>query len=355
MAILQGILDTDGYMQSASVVCTLSSERLRDDLIHLVQSLGGTARYTIKKTYRHDAYVIVMHIPQSLGCPFRLERKAKLWRERRGFAQVRRGVRRIVSIDFVGVKEAQCITVEAEDHLYLTRGFIPTHNSLLSINAALAEWRRGRNVAVFTLENPIDMTLDRIACAAVSVDSTKWQKGQCDEGEVQRIMLFKEQMEKTSNQIHLLAPPAGQRNVASMLRQADILDVDSVIIDQMSHMEHPSPKSKPRWEVVREIMQSLAVAASSGPNPKPVLLMAQISRDGKEKADKRGRHEMEDFAESSEMERTPSVIMTGYQSRDMHTANQALIQIVAARRVDLKSWSAFWYPGTSTMKIRGEV
>lgn len=35
----------------------------------------------------------------------------------------------IVSIEYVGEEEVQCIAIEDEDHLYLTDGFIPTHNT----------------------------------------------------------------------------------------------------------------------------------------------------------------------------------------------------------------------------------
>lgn len=228
--------------------------------------------------------------------------------------------------------------------------------SLFSVVVALAEWRRGRDIALFTLENSIEMTMDRIACSAVRVDSALWQRGMCEPSDVQRVMDFRDQLKAAPNHIHVLQPLPGQRNPEFIMRQAQVLDVDSVVIDQMSHLEHPTPRpGKPRHEVVRDIMQSLKLAASTAAVPLPVLLMSQISREGKKAADLRGRHSMEDIAESSEMEKTPDLVMTGYQSRDMWVANQAILQIVAARRVEYKMWSVLWYPSFGAMKVRGEI
>ena len=47
---------------------------------------------------------------------------------------MRREHRSIASIDAVGKHECQCIMVEAEDSLYLTDDFIPTHNTALLMN-----------------------------------------------------------------------------------------------------------------------------------------------------------------------------------------------------------------------------
>ncbi len=251
---------------------------------------------------------------------------------------------------------------EIDTHLmYLRPGelgvfgaFAKFGKSLTTINMALTDWQRGRNVALCTLENAIEMTSDRFVCACLNIDSSRWQRGECDEGELQRIYQLKEKLASKSNQIHFLQPPGGQRTPEFLVRQASVLECDTLIIDQMSHLEHPSPRNKPRPEVVRDIMMSLKLAINDIEQI-PCWLMAQISRDGKKNADGRGHHVMEDFAESSELERSADVAITGYQSRDMMMSDHALIQIVAARRVAYKSWSVTWKPGIAKMKVRGEV
>jgi hypothetical protein len=224
--------------------------------------------------------------------------------------------------------------------------------SIFSIISALAEWRAGRTVALYTLENSIEMTLDRLICSATTIDSTKWQRGQCSINELEHVERFIEQLSKSSASIHILHPKRGQRSVEYMLRQAQVLDADSIIIDQLSHVEHPDPRHKSRWEIVRDIMQDLKVAASTSAVRFPVLLFHQMSREGKKAADKRGYYLAEDLAESSEAERSADAVCTMYQSRDMRTANQIVFQIVAARRVDVASWVLNWHPAMGHADVR---
>jgi hypothetical protein len=223
-----------------------------------------------------------------------------------------------------------------------------------SLRCLLDDWRRGRNVVLYSLENPIDMTFERMVCHAVSVDSQKFQAGECDPAEIDRIRGFLAQVEEAPNKIQVLSPPKGQRSVEFMLRQAMILDADSIIIDQLSHIEHPNPRgNRPRHEVVRDIMQDLHLLASTGPVPMPIVCFHQISREGKARADKRGYHVLDDFAESSEVERSASIACTLYQNIEDRIVHEALVQIVAARRVDLKAWDVNWVPSMGYAKARG--
>lgn len=125
LAILQGLMDTDGYAGKTEVCFTSVSKRLADDVRWLVESLGGFARITTKQPANGQlAYNVWIRHPECHTL-FRLNRK----RERclsRGSRLARRWIERI---EFVGEKECQCITVENEDGLYLTENFIVTHNS----------------------------------------------------------------------------------------------------------------------------------------------------------------------------------------------------------------------------------
>ncbi|GAC1421237.1 MAG: hypothetical protein NVSMB57_14870 [Actinomycetota bacterium] len=125
LALLQGLLDSDGgeVIQAGLTVgvqYTTTSPRLSDDVVFLVQSLGGVA-------YRHrgDAQVIDIRLPNGLA-PFRLGRKAEAWAR----AGVGRPVRFIDSIEPEGKADTVCISVGAEDSLYVTEDFLVTHNTL---------------------------------------------------------------------------------------------------------------------------------------------------------------------------------------------------------------------------------
>lgn len=144
LAVLQGLLDSDGGPvaqtgRTCRVQYTTCSERLRDDVVFLVRSLGGTATWRTRPAagrkaglakgrpvgYRHDAYVLEIRLPESVE-PFRLERK----REIHTLAGGGKPMRFIHAIEPEGETETVCIQVAAEDSLYVTDDLIVTHNTL---------------------------------------------------------------------------------------------------------------------------------------------------------------------------------------------------------------------------------
>ncbi|WP_158719330.1 LAGLIDADG family homing endonuclease [Streptomyces sp. NBRC 110035] len=125
LEVLRGLLDADGHRahgDAAEYVTT--SLRLAEDVRWLVQSLGGTATLTEKATRRKLAYRMRIKLPAHL-VPFFLERKASGWCEGARVAPFR-AIRAITPVE---PDEAVCISVTAPDHLYLTAGCVPTHNS----------------------------------------------------------------------------------------------------------------------------------------------------------------------------------------------------------------------------------
>jgi phosphate starvation-inducible protein PhoH and related proteins len=144
IALLQGLLDTDGGRvtqegRSCRIQYATTSEQLKDDVLFLVRSLGGVARWRRRDAegrkpgfahgrpvpYHSDAYVLDIRLPQSIS-PFRLRRKAAIYEEFGGG----RPMRFIKNIEFIGEQETQCIQVAALDSLYVTDEFILTHNTL---------------------------------------------------------------------------------------------------------------------------------------------------------------------------------------------------------------------------------
>ena len=144
LALLQGLLDSDGgpvrqIGRTCRVQYTTCSDRLRDDVIFLVRSLGGIVYTGTRRAagrrpglakgrpvpYRHDAHVLDIRLPAGIS-PFRLARKAAIYDERGGG----RPMRFIDSIEPAGTTECVCIAVGAQDSLYVTEDFIVTHNTL---------------------------------------------------------------------------------------------------------------------------------------------------------------------------------------------------------------------------------
>ncbi|MFJ7179644.1 PhoH family protein [Streptomyces massasporeus] len=144
LAVLQGLLDSDGGPvtqkdRTCRIQYTTTSALLRDDVVALVQSLGGVA-YTRRRAaegrrpglakgrevgYRYDAHVIDIRLPEGIE-PFRLPRK----RDKYLAAGGGRPMRFIDSIEPAGREETVCIQVAAEDSLYVTQDHLLTHNTL---------------------------------------------------------------------------------------------------------------------------------------------------------------------------------------------------------------------------------
>jgi phosphate starvation-inducible PhoH-like protein len=144
VAVLQGLLDTDGGpVTQSGRTCRLQystcSERLRDDVVFLVRSLGGVA-YSRRRPaagrppgrvngrpvhHRSDAFIVDIRLPAMIE-PFRLQRKLKRYVCDGGG----RPMRFVDSIESAGEAETVCIQVAAADSLYVTEDFLVTHNSL---------------------------------------------------------------------------------------------------------------------------------------------------------------------------------------------------------------------------------
>lgn len=133
LALLQGLMDTDGTVGGMSNSATLntSSKQLMQDVRQLVWSLGGTAYMNVRTAPERTgtgqrAYNIHIRLPLEME-PFRLKRKLEIWKSIRHQPPKRY----IVSVEPYGVEEAQCITIEDPSGLYITDDYIVTHNSSL--------------------------------------------------------------------------------------------------------------------------------------------------------------------------------------------------------------------------------
>jgi hypothetical protein len=131
LAILQGLMDTDGCAMpqragGATAQFYSSSRRLADDVRWLAESLGGVGRMTSKPFKGRLRYTVTVKLPVPLN-PFRLSRKAMAWGDGHPKYQPTRA---IVDVTCVGRKPMQCIEVDHPDHLYVTDGFVATHNTL---------------------------------------------------------------------------------------------------------------------------------------------------------------------------------------------------------------------------------
>lgn len=124
VALLQGLLDTDGCPSSPSggIEFVTVSIKLAGDVRELARSLGGKCSISKKRIYTGVAYRLYINFHDPQFSPFYLSRKASAYKPKKY-----RVVRKIVSVEYIGLRECQCISVE--DELYVTDDYIVTHNT----------------------------------------------------------------------------------------------------------------------------------------------------------------------------------------------------------------------------------
>ena len=156
--LLYGLMDTDGTIDKRNSVisyCTISKQ-LKDDIIELVNSLGGIAKVTTKIpnfTYKgvkkegQLCYIININLDFN---PFSLERKKSLFKEKLKY----KASRFIKSIEYYGKELAQCISIEDKNHLYITDNYIVTHNTFIALMTAL-ECLKNKKIGQIILTKPI--------------------------------------------------------------------------------------------------------------------------------------------------------------------------------------------------------
>lgn len=175
MDLLKGLMDTDGYCTKSGTpqFCT-TSDILKDDVLQLCASLGIRAEAIRKNTPSDFGYAwtitlktneIVFDLPRKLS-------RQKLAPGNKWVESVHSRVP-IVSIEYIGIKDARCISIDDPEYLYQAGlGHVVTHNSYVAGCVMDREYRivpGGWNVVSSTNEettneawNKIDECLEAI-------------------------------------------------------------------------------------------------------------------------------------------------------------------------------------------------
>jgi phosphate starvation-inducible protein PhoH len=136
--LLRGLLDTDGTIKpNGEITFITTSERLADDIMFLVRSLGGqSTKYKREKKetnqilrghkiyQRRDCFTVGIKFTSNDINPFYLKRKADRFKSLHPLNL------KIKNIEKIGKSKIRCIKIDSPSQLYITRDFIVTHNSL---------------------------------------------------------------------------------------------------------------------------------------------------------------------------------------------------------------------------------
>lgn len=219
---------------------------------------------------------------------------------------------------------------------------------------ALEEWRRGRATWLVTLENSVEMTIDRLACLAAMVDYRAFQHGTLSPEHLERLMEVRRAFAESDVPLHVSQPELGRRAFESICAEAQTYGVDSMLIDQLTFIELGGDGRRPKHERIGDALHRLKGIITTARKPLSCILAHQINREGVKAADKVGYLEMYHLAESAEVERTADWVFGLYATRSDKEAGLLRWQTLASRREDIKNWEMTWQVAVGNLRVRSE-
>ncbi len=315
LALLQGLLDTDGHITAnGDVELCLRDEALLEQAHELVCSLGhkpGLAR-------RHSVRLPDGRITAAwrfrwlpLDPVFRLARKADRFETARSHRETGRVAHRAIThIRPVPSVPVRCITVDSPNSLYLAgRSMIPTHNTSFALGiAAHAALDARAPVLVFSLEmSHLELT-QRLLCSEARVDATRMRNGKLLETDWPKISHAVGRLAESP--IHIDDNPRLTvmeiRAKARRLKSRHGLGL--IIIDYLQLMTGRTSAENRQVEV-SEISRGLKILARE--LEIPVIALSQLSRNLETRADKRPI--LADLRESGSLEQDADVVIFLYR------------------------------------------
>ena len=133
LALIQGLMDSDGYVIDGTCILSLTSERLVKQFREIVLSLGASFVSYSEDSGNFDkgigkmCYSLTFVLPDGLmpvTLPFKLNRYIK---RKPNYKKALS----LVRVEYIGEEETKCILIDSEDHLYITDDYIVTHNTYI--------------------------------------------------------------------------------------------------------------------------------------------------------------------------------------------------------------------------------
>ena len=155
--LVQGLLDTNGYVgKNGEISFTSVSKKLADDMIYLIRSIGGTASlYSRFTKYTHNGELRQGQLAYTVRIRHRnpknlLSLSRKLTRISNDYQYKNSLASQIVSIEYAGDYEAQCMMIDHPEHLYITDDYIVTHNTIITavLSRLVEESTQGRSIVI---------------------------------------------------------------------------------------------------------------------------------------------------------------------------------------------------------------
>jgi replicative DNA helicase len=305
-ALLAGLLDTDGYISTTGTVqFAVTSQRLAEDTLELILSLGYRATLTTKPVSGRTADSSTCFMVTFTPCDpvFRLSRKLARQSSRFHPAAQCRFVTEVRPVASVPVR---CVQVQNADHMYLAgRTWIPTHNSTLALDLArAAAVHASMTTVIFSLEMSRNEITMRLLSAEARVGLHAMRTGQLGDEDWTR--LARRMSEVADSPLFIDDSPNMSmmeiRAKCRRLKQRN--DLKLVIIDYLQLMSSPK-RVENRQQEVSELSRSLKLLAKE--LGVPVVALSQLNRGPEQRTDKRPM--LSDLRESGSIEQDSDMVI----------------------------------------------
>jgi len=335
LAVLRGLLDTDGWVESwGSIRFATVSERMADDVVDLARSVGAWVtrkrrrnNYTCNNERRlgRESWVINIHHPQPqlfFSLPVKKARVAS--------GPKRRKMPVIKKVEWVKKAEARCIAVTHPDHLYITDDYVVTHNTALAINIAEhAAIKNKLSVAVFSMEMPGEQLAMRMMSSLSRIDQHKVRTGKLHDDDWPRLTSAVEILKDAKlfiDDTPALTPAELRSRCRRISREHGL---DFIVIDYMQLMQVPGTVENRATEI-SEISRSLKAMAKE--LNVPVVALSQLNRSLEQRPNK--RPVMSDLRESGAIEQDADVIIFIYRDEvyNEETLDKGKAEIIIAKQ-----------------------
>lgn len=163
--LICGLMDSNGYVSDHKEIsfCT-TSKTMAYQMVDLLRSLGAIVTLKEKMgSYRKDGILIQTRLAYNLSIRykkpwelFKLPRKlSRIGSSYQYSETLKLGIQ---SIELTGSEESQCITIDSDDHLYITDNWVVTHNTLLTAALSHLCEEHGRTIVIVPNKSLVDQT-----------------------------------------------------------------------------------------------------------------------------------------------------------------------------------------------------
>lgn len=336
--MLQGLFDCDGYTtKHGTHQYSTASRKLAEDVRLLIESLGGTARLTEKQSkYRYKgelkegrvAYMLTIVLPDGIECCSSKKHAERSIEEGR-----LKPYRNIVSIEEAGMKEMQCIMVDAPDHLYLTDHFVVTHNTFMLTLFAEFACRNKLKVLFVTNEMSNTQIMQRFDAVYFKLPYKELRAGLLPDA-LEKV--YFDGLDKMQKDVKMVVTQDVQ-GVTSVGSKIDQYKPDLVLIDGM-YLLSDDQKGSSRWESISNVSRNLKKLARK--KGVPIIATTQFNRASEDV--KIDRVTLSNLGFSDSIGQDADVVLGLFRTKDMEMNNEMKVRMLKIREGEPKDFMLQW-------------